>query len=220
MSAKVEIANDVLSKFPDLNVVIRYVRGVKVSEAPDSRLEKFKEEVFAEVKRKFTLEGLKDEPVFRAYRDFFWKIGIDPTKVRPAAEALIRRILGGRSVPRINTAVDAYNLASISTCIAIAAFDLNRLNGNVAMRFANRGESFMGIGMDKAVTLTGGEIIMSDRARLIAIYPYRDADYSKITIETRDLMLVSCGVPGVELDQLKETADKASDFVTRFCGKV
>jgi DNA/RNA-binding domain of Phe-tRNA-synthetase-like protein len=134
---------------------VRDVRGVKVSETPDPRLEEFKEEIFAEVKQKFTLESLKDEPVFRAYRDFFWKIGIDPTKNRPAAEALIRRILGGRSIPRINTAVDAYNLASMSTCIAIAAFDIDKLDGEITMRFANNGESFLGIGMDKPVTLAG-----------------------------------------------------------------
>ncbi len=63
------------------------------------------------------LEGLKDEPIFRTYRDFFWTMGVDPTKVRPAAEALIRRILVGRSMPRINTVVDAYNLASMTTHI-------------------------------------------------------------------------------------------------------
>jgi len=54
------------------------VKGVKVSEL-DLKLEEFKEEVFAEVRSRFNLEGLKDEPVFRAYRDFFWRIGVDPT---------------------------------------------------------------------------------------------------------------------------------------------
>jgi DNA/RNA-binding domain of Phe-tRNA-synthetase-like protein len=51
--------------------------------------------------------------------------------------------------------------------------------------------------MDKPVTLSGGEIVMTDRSRLIAIYPYRDADYSKITLEAKDLILVSCGVPSL-----------------------
>ena len=115
-------------------------------------LEEFKEEVFVEVKSRFTLESLKDEPVFRAYRDFFWRIGVDPTKVRPAAEALIRRVLGGRSIPRINTVVDAYNLVSMTTCIALAAFDVSRLNGDIIMRFADKGEEFFGIGMDKPAT--------------------------------------------------------------------
>jgi DNA/RNA-binding domain of Phe-tRNA-synthetase-like protein len=214
---KVKIVNDVLQKFPDLKVLVSEVKGVKVSEL-DPMLEEFKEEVFAKVRSRFTLEGLKDEPVFRAYRDFFWRIGVDPTKVRPAAEALIRRVLGGRSIPRINTVVDTYNLASMTTCIALAAFDVSRLNGDIVMRFADKGEEFLGLGMDKPATLVGGEIVMTDASRLIAIYPHRDADYSRITLQTKNLMLVSCGVPGISLDQLKEAADEASEFVVKFCG--
>lgn len=154
-------------------VLVRSVRGVRVSEA-DFELEKFKNGIVDDVKCRFNLEGLKDEPVFRAYRVFFWRVGVDPTRIRPAAEALIRRVLGGRPIPRINTAVDAYNLASMTTCVALAAFDISRLTGDITMRFGNAGESFLGIGMDKPMILAGGEIVMADASRLIAVYPYRD----------------------------------------------
>lgn len=214
---KAKIVDNVLQKFPDLVILAGEVKGVRVSEV-DPMLEEFKEEVFAKVRSRFTLEGLKDEPVFRAYRDFFWRIGVDPTKVRPAAEALIRKVLGGRSIPRINTVVDAYNLASMTTCIALAAFDLSRLNGDIIMRFADKGEEFFGIGMDKPATLAGGEVVMADASRLIAVYPHRDADYSRITLQTENLMLVSCGVPSISLNQLKEAVDEASEFVVKFCG--
>jgi len=217
MRLKVRIVSNVLEKFPDLKILVVEVKGVAVAEV-DPKLEEFKEEVTAEVRSRFTLEGLKDEPTSRACRDFFWRIGVDPTKTRPAAEALIRRVLGGRPLPRINTAVDAYNLASMTTRIALAAFDINKLNGDIIMRFANTGEEFLGIGMDKPATLAGGEIVMVDASRLIAIYPHRDADYSRITLQTKNLMLVSCGAPGISINQLKEAADKASSFIIRFCG--
>jgi len=58
----------------------------------------------------------------------------------------------------------------------------------------------------------------ADAMRLVAVYPYRDADYSQITLQTKDLILVSCGVPGILMNQLKEAADRASEFVVRFCG--
>ena len=217
MDFKIEIAADVTQKFPDLRVLSREVRGVKISDV-DAQLEEFKEEVCADVKRRFTLESLKDEPVFRAYRDFFWRIGIDPTKTRPAAEALIRRVLGGRSLPRINTAVDAYNLASMKTCTALAAFDAGKLEGQLHMRFARQGEEFFGIGMDKPVTTAGGEVVMADAARLVAIYPHRDADYSRLTLQTNNMVLVSCGAPGISFAQLEAAVNSASEFILRFCG--
>jgi len=134
---KIEIADDVLQKFPDIKVLLCEVKDVVISEV-DPRLEQFKEQTYSAVRGRFTLETLKDEPVFKAYRSFFWQIGIDPTNIRPAAEALIRRILSGKPLPRINTAVDAYNLASITTCVALAAFDISRLNGQLVMKFANK----------------------------------------------------------------------------------
>jgi DNA/RNA-binding domain of Phe-tRNA-synthetase-like protein len=217
MDTRIEIAHNVTEKFPDLRVMPFEVNGVRVSDV-DPRLEEFKEKAYADVRHRFTLEGLKDEPVFRAYRDFFWRIGIDPTKTRPAAEALIRRVLGGRPLPRINTVVDAYNLASMTTCIALAAFDTDKLEGQLAMRFAIEGEEFLGIGMDKPLITAGGEIVMTDEARLVAVYPHRDADYSRITLQTKNLTLISCGAPNIPLAQLKQAAKTSSEFVTRFCG--
>jgi DNA/RNA-binding domain of Phe-tRNA-synthetase-like protein len=210
-----EILVDVQRKFPDLKVLIQEIHGLSVSEA-DPRLEQFKKDVCAEVRRSFTLEGLKDEPVFRAYRDFFWRIRVDPTKTRPAAEALIRRVLGGRPLPRINTVVDAYNLSSMITLIALAAFDTDRINGNMIMRFADKDEEFLGIGMGKPMILAGGEVLIADESRLLAIYPHRDADYSKITIQTKNIVIISCGVPGIPQDKLKESISEAYDIITRF----
>lgn len=216
INLKLDIEGNVLKKYPDLKVLIRVVKRIKISEV-NLKLEEFKEEVSNILRTKYTLEGLKNEPIFRAYRDFFWRIGIDPTKIRPAAEALIRRVLNGRSIPRINTAVDSYNLASMITCVAIAAFDVERIDGDIIMRFAKKGEEFLGIGMDKPLVLEGREIVLTDKSRLLAVYPHRDADYSKITLHTKDLMLISCGVPNISLEWLNETIDKASEFILTFC---
>jgi DNA/RNA-binding domain of Phe-tRNA-synthetase-like protein len=61
---------------------------------------------------------------------------------------------------------------------------------------------------------------MVDASRLLAIYPHRDAEYSKITLQTNDLILISCGVPRIPVDRLKEAADKAYNFITQFCTPV
>lgn len=82
-----------------------------------SDFEEFKKEKFEELRKDYTLEALKDNPLIRCYRDFYWRIGIDPTKQRPSAEALLRRVLAGKDLPSINNVVDSYNLASIITLI-------------------------------------------------------------------------------------------------------
>ncbi|MCD6312970.1 MAG: hypothetical protein J7L79_04085 [Thaumarchaeota archaeon] len=213
------VDEEIRERFPDLNVLLTEIDGLKVFPRSDE-LERFKEEVYERIRSRFTLDLLKDYPIIRAYRDFFWRIGIDPTKIRPASEALLRRILGGRGLPTINTLVDAYNLASAETCIALAAFDADKIEGDeLRMRLAGSGETFLGIGMDKPRILKGGEIVISDSKRLIAIYPYRDADYSKVTLETKRVYLMTCGVPGISLERLKEAEALAAQYIRRFCSE-
>jgi len=214
MDLKIDI--QLKTRFPELKVLTCEIKGVKV-EKQNAELEKFEDEIMKHVRERYNLESLKDGSTFRAYRDFFWKIGIDPTKIRPAAEALIRRVLGGKTIPRINTLVDAYNLASIKTEIALAAFDADKLKGELIMRFAEKGEEFLGIGMEKPMLLKGGEIVVSDGEKLVAVYPHRDADDTKITEKTKNVMLLVCGVPSIGEETLQKAARVALEHILRFC---
>lgn len=214
---ELNISPDLVERFTGLQALLAYIRGVKV-EKQSIELEDFREKIIKEVKEKYDIESLKDVPILRAYRDFFWRVGIDPTKVRPAAEALIRRIIGGKSIPSINNIVDAYNLASIETEIALAAFDGDKIQGNLIMRFAKKDEKFLGIGMEEPKELQGVEIVVSDDVKLVAIYPYRDADESKLNEKTRNVLLMICGVPGISKDSLMNAKDIAIEYITKFCG--
>ncbi|MEM2179518.1 MAG: phenylalanine--tRNA ligase beta subunit-related protein [Nitrososphaeria archaeon] len=208
-------------KFPGLRAYVLVINNVNVNPSDEKTLNEFNtllKEVVGFVKSRYTLDKLKDEPLFRAYRDFFWKIGIDPTKVRPASEALIRRILLEKPLPHINMLVDSYNLASIVSGVPIAAFDENKILGELFMRNAINGEEFLGIGMEKPILLNGTEIVICDKEKLVAIYPYRDADSTKITGETKNVIFLVCGVPGVSDNVLENAVNKVIEYVTRFCG--
>ena len=215
MSLKID--SKLKTRFPDLNVLTHHIKGVHVRKR-DNELENFKVEVMRQVRDDYNLDSVKDHPTFRAYRDFFWSIKIDPTKIRPAAEALIRRIIAGKTLPRINTLVDAYNLASIKSRIALATFDADKLEGDLLMRFAEEGEQFIGIGMEKPLILKGGEIVVSDEEKLVAIYPYRDADNTKVTEKTENVTIVVCGVPGIPKQDLENASQVAVEYINRFCG--
>jgi len=204
-------------EFEGLDAIPFLVEGVRVTASrPD--LEALKTEMIEGVRRSYTLDRLKDVPELRAYRDFFWRVGIDPTKTRPAAEALIRRILGGKALPRINTLVDAYNLASIETRIALAAFDAGTVRGDIVMRKARSRETFLGIGMNSPVVLTGKEVVIADDAGLVAVYPYRDSERTAVTNATRAIVFLACGVPGIPRGVLVRAQDVTRDLVLRFSG--
>ena len=203
-------------RFPDLNVPILYIEGVYIQKK-DAELEEFKTEVIRQVRSDYSLDSLKDQSIFRAYRDFFWSIKIDPTKIRPAAEALVRRIIAGKTLPCINTLVDAYNLASIKSRIALATFDADKLKGDLNMRFAEKGECIKVIGIEKPFILNGGEIVVSDEEKLIAVYPYRDSENTKVTPNTENITIMICGVPGIPKRDLENASLVALKYIKRFC---
>jgi DNA/RNA-binding domain of Phe-tRNA-synthetase-like protein len=210
------IETDLKIRFPELYALTLNIDGVNIKKR-DPDLETFKVEIMTQIRDQYTLDSVKDNPTFRAYRKFFWSIGIDPTKNRPAAEALTRRVLAGKMLPCINTLVDVYNLASIKTRIALATFDADKLDGKLLMRSAKEDEHILGIGMEKPMILRGGEIVISDQKELIAIYPYRDADNTKVTEQTKNVSIIICGVPGISKDTLKKASRLTHKYITRFC---
>jgi DNA/RNA-binding domain of Phe-tRNA-synthetase-like protein len=195
------------------------IEGLDIkTSSPD--LEAFKPEAYARIRSMYTIENVKDDPGYRAYRDFFWRVGIDPTKTRPASEALVRRILADKPLPTINTAVDAYNLASALSGVPIAAFDADRLCGSLTMRMARVAEQFKGIGMKEPIALQANQVVIQDEEQLIAVYPYRDSDGTKVTPGTQRMHVVSCGVPGIGPDQVMEAYEMAAEFLEKYSGGI
>lgn len=138
---------------------------------------------------------MSEHPIIKAYRDFFWKQDIDPTKIRPASEALIRTAFH-RGLPKINPIVDAMNIASALTGIPMSSFDWRMVEGDFEVRFANAGELyFPHTGAPRQ--LNGNEIVLVNNENILCIYPYRDSKFALIKDDTTKIIAVSYGVPGV-----------------------
>jgi DNA/RNA-binding domain of Phe-tRNA-synthetase-like protein len=73
-------------------------------------------------------------------------LGKDPSRYRGSAEALIRRILAGKSLPRIHAVVDIINVASVESRLPIGLYDLAQVRGDITFRAGRAGESYKGIG--------------------------------------------------------------------------
>jgi DNA/RNA-binding domain of Phe-tRNA-synthetase-like protein len=197
---------EVPRKILKLSVCLGSISNVRVEKDNDC-IQSLRKAAYEEVRSKFVVEELKNNPTVRAYRDLYWKLGVDPTKTRPSGEALLRRVLHGSDLPRISTVVDAYNLASMITIVPISGFDGDRLKPPFQVRFANSGETFTGIGMSKPMRLTDKMLVLADEMQVLSIYPYRDCDHTKITVETKNALIVAYGAPGIVDEQLRRAVE-------------
>jgi len=202
----------VSARFPELSICIGTINNVRV-EKENVQIQRLKKAVYEEARAKYNIETLKDNPTVRAYRDFYWRLGIDPTKTRPSGEALLRRVLHGDELPQISTVVDTYNLASMRTIIPISGFDKDRLNPPFQIRFARNGEAFIGIGMSKPMALMDKMLVLADEKQVLCIYPYRDSDYTKINDQTRNVLIVGYGAPEITEKQLSEAVETTLSYI-------
>lgn len=150
------------------------------------------------------LNELKDDPIIAAFRSFYWRIGIDPTKQRPASEALLRRILQGNVIPSINYVVDASNIASIRTHIPIGLYDYAKVKGPLRLAMSRAGEPFVDISGKEGKTTE--EVVLKDGAGVIHLFPHRDCDRTKITPGTKEVLILGCRVLGVTDEVCKAAA--------------
>ena len=80
-------------------------------------------------------------------RALYRRFGIDPTRVRPSSEALLRRLKKGESLPRINSLVDVANALSVQLQVPVGLYDLGKVRGvELVVRLGAEGESYTGIG--------------------------------------------------------------------------
>jgi DNA/RNA-binding domain of Phe-tRNA-synthetase-like protein len=212
MRIEVNWSPEASKRFPELLICIGIISGVRIQKE-NQQLLQLKKAVCEEVRRKYNIETLKDDSTVRAYRDLYWRLDIDPTKTRPSGEALLRRILHGNELPNISTVVDAYNLASMKMIIPISGFDKDHLNPPFQVRFARNGEAFTGIGIDKTMFLTDKMLVLADEKQVLCIYPYRDSDYTKIAMQTRNVAIVGYGAPGIAEHHLKEAVESTMSHI-------
>jgi DNA/RNA-binding domain of Phe-tRNA-synthetase-like protein len=122
--------------------------------------------------------GVDIGPARALYRRF----GMDPTRVRPSSEALMRRLKKGESLPRVNSLVDVANALSVQLQVPVGLYDLGKVQGDeLVVRLGTEGESYTGIGKEKVNV--AGRICIAD-AQGPCGNPSSDSARTMITTET------------------------------------
>ncbi len=115
-------------------------------------------------------------------RALYRKFGMDPTKVRPSSEALLRRLKKGEPLPRVNSLVDVANAMSVQLQVPVGLYDLDRAVGEeLTIRLGRDGESYTGIRKD--VVNVGGRLCIAD-AQGPCGNPTSDSERTMITTNT------------------------------------
>lgn len=148
-------------------------------------------------------------------RELYRRTGVDPTKLRPSSEALLRRVLRGDGLPRINTLVDINNLCSLEFLLPIGLHDLDRVRGALVIRRGGPGEGYEAIG--KGSYSVEGRLTVADDDGPCGS-PTSDSQRTMITPSTRRCLMIIYAPASYDPARLAGHADVAAERIRRFAG--
>lgn len=113
--------------------------------------------------------------------------GKDPSRYRPSAEALQRRMAQGKALYRINRVVDCNNLLSLESGFSIGAYDREKLLPPLCCRVGSVGETYQAIGRG-AINLEGLPLLADQKGPFGS--PTSDSERTMIAAQTQSLLMV------------------------------
>lgn len=158
-------------------------------------------------------ETLKAISGIEATRRVYRACGKDPSRYRPAAEALIRRQLKGKELYQIDTLVDLVNLASIRYGYSIGGFDADKFQGDtLTLGVGREGEPYEGIG--RGMINIAGLPVYRDAVGGVGT-PTSDNERTKISLSTTHLVVLINGYDGDE-SQVVANAQYIQELVRKY----
>lgn len=160
-----------------------------------------------------TANSIKQYPAIAATREAYRRCGKDPSRYRPSAEALRRRLLRGLELYRIDTLVDLINLVSLRTGYSIGGFDADKIQGTeLCLGIGRAEEPFEGIG--RGTLNIEGLPVFRDAQGGIGT-PTSDHERTKMDIDTRHILALINGYDGDET-RLHEAAEMTRDLLAKY----
>lgn len=152
----------------------------------------------------YTTETIKHISGIEATRRVYRACGKDPSRYRPASEALIRRMLQGKALYQIDTLVDLVNLASIAYGYSIGGFDADKFVGDtLTLGVGREGEPYEGIG--RGMLNIAGLPVYRDAAGGVGT-PTSDNERTKMEMSTKNVLVLINGYDGNE-DNVRANAE-------------
>ena len=165
-------------------------------------------------KETLTTESLKEMSGIAATRKVYRACGKDPSRYRPASEALIRRMLQGKELYQRDTLVDLVNLASIAYGYSIGGFDADKFEGDtLTLGVGKAGEPYEGI--SRGMINIEGLPVYRDKIGGVGT-PTSDNERTKMNIDTTHLVVLINGYDGDE-QHVRENAEYIIQLLKKYC---
>jgi DNA/RNA-binding domain of Phe-tRNA-synthetase-like protein len=208
-----------VERFPQFRVAVVVAEGLTIGER-DEALDADIAAAEARARLRWAGVELSAIPGVAAWRTAYRAFGVKKTSYRSSVERLLKRVLAGDALPRVNALVDLYNMVSLDEVLCLGCDDLDCVKGDLAFRFSREGDTFLDMGaaegQDPDDPPKPGEVVYADDCKVLCRrWNWRQDARSAVTGQTRRVVLSaqSNGVGDVEAAGARLVAE-----IGRVCG--
>lgn len=120
-------------------------------------------------------------------REAYKALGKDPARYRLSAEALMRRIIQGKGLYRVNNAIDILNFISVQSGISIGGYDTAKIKGSVLLSAGKENDLYQAIG--RGPLNIDCLPVLNDQDGSFG-NPTSDSERTSVTLSTQSFLMV------------------------------
>lgn len=206
----------IFSTFDKLNISVIVIKGMD-NKGEHSDIDKLLEGVSTYVTLTYIPEKLSKHELIDPWRVAYSRFGSKPSSYHSSVEALIRRILKGKKLPKVNKLVDLYNYLSLKHTIPIGAYDLDKIEGDIELGFAKGTEVFTPLNKESISHPDKGEVVYKDQRKVLCRrWNYKDCEQAKITEDTKDAVMFIEGLFPVDKKKVEDITQESVSLIKSF----
>jgi DNA/RNA-binding domain of Phe-tRNA-synthetase-like protein len=209
----------ILARFPDVQVGVLLARGVNNFGEREQIIAALRAE---EDKVRSELAGTSpaDHPRIAPWREAYRAFGANPKKYPSSIENLVSRVIRGNPIRHINKLVDIYNTISLRYILPVGGEDLDKMQGDILLTIATETEAPVTLlGEDEPRAPQTGEVIYKDSMGAICRrWNWKEADRTKLTEQTTNVILVLEALPPVNTALLTQATNDLARMIQTWCG--
>lgn len=207
----------IFEKFPGVEIGVIVATGINNKGNNNEILALLRQEE-GQVQEKLTGVEFGSLPEIYAWRKIYKDFGSD-SSFRASIEALLKRARGGKSLPQINNLVDLYNFLSLKYYLPIGAEDLDKVEGDIKLTYADGSEKGIYLGSGQEESCYNGEVIYrDDKGFICRRWNWREAERTKIDSDTENIVLVIEKAPGLEKINFQKSLDNTMELIKKYLG--
>ena len=209
---------DVADAFPRYRVAVVVAEDLSIAPERPAALDAQIAASEAAARADLAGQELSQIPGVAAWRAAYKAFGIKQTRYRSSVERLVKNVLAGRPLARVNTFVDLYNMVSLRHVLPLGADDLDRVTPPLAFRYAREGDSFVDMAEEgeEVEAPKPGEVVYADAAHVLCRrWNWRQDGRTLITpVTARAVVTLQQNGAG----DAAAAANDLIELIERFCG--